>query len=220
MNSYGAEIRILEIPDIQQLPPYIEVEAKRLRNQGRHPFVINPFNQEILAKSTVGYVNASIELDQQLASFGVNADYIYVSGANMTPAGLALGMRLLGRSTKVVGISPVRWKESRSVDIARIANATARILGVTLKLDPEEINCNEDYIGPRYGVVTSESREALKLVAQTEGIFLDPVYSSKAMAGLIDHIYKGQIGKGDNVIFIHTGGTPGIFAYANDLLAM
>ncbi len=136
----------------------------------------------------------------------------------MTPAGLTLGMRLLGRATQVVGISPVRWRESRSVDIARIATASARLLGVALELAPEEINCSEDYIGPRYGVVTAESREALKLVAQTEGIFLDPVYTSKAMAGLIDHIRKGQIGQGENVVFVHTGGTPALFAYAEDLL--
>ena len=214
----GADIRVVEIPDIQELPPYIEEEAERLRKQGRRPYIINPFKPEILAQSAVGYVDASIELDQQLDALGVQADYLYVSGANMTPAGLALGMRLLGRTTQVVSISPVRWRESRSVDIARIATASARLLGVALELTPEEINCSEDYIGPRYGVVTAESREALKLVAQTEGIFLDPVYTSKAMAGLIDHIRKGQIGQGENVVFVHTGGTPALFAYAEDLL--
>ena len=214
----GAEIRVVEIPDIQELPPYIEEEAERLRKQGRRPYIISPFKPEILAQCAVGYVDASIELDQQLDALGVQADYLYVSGANMTPAGLTLGMRLLGRATQVVGISPVRWRESRSVDIARIATASARLLGVALELAPEEINCSEDYIGPRYGVVTAESREALKLVAQTEGIFLDPVYTSKAMAGLIDHIRKGQIGQGENVVFVHTGGTPALFAYAEDLL--
>ena len=215
----GAEIRIVKIPDIQELPPYIEEEAERLRKGGRRPFIINPFDPEILAQSAIGYVNASIELDQQMATLGVQADYIYVSGANMTPAGLALGMRLLGRKTQVVGISPVRWKEPRSVDIARIANATANLLGVDIELTPEEINCSEDYVGLRYGVVTQASREALGMVAQAEGIFLDPVYSSKAMAGLIDHIRKKQIVKGENAVFVHTGGTPALFSYATDLLS-
>ena len=136
----------------------------------------------------------------------------------MTPAGLTLGMKLLGRKTRVVGISPVRWRKSRSEDIAGIANAAAKILDVPLIISPEEIVSSEDYIGPRYGVVTPQSCEALQLVANTEGNFLDPVYSSKAMAGLIDHIRKGQVHQGEHVVFIHTGGNPALFAYASDLL--
>ena len=214
----GAEIKIVDIPDIQELPPYIHKEAERLKKKGRRPFIIDPFNQQVLAHSTIGYVDASIELDQQLEELNVQADAIYVAGANMTPAGLTLGMKLLGRKTRVIGISPVRWRKSRSEDIAGIANAAAKILDVSLIISPEEIVSSEDYIGPRYGVVTPQSREALKLVAKTEGIFLDPVYSSKAMAGLIDHIRKGQVHQGEHVVFIHTGGNPALFAYASDLL--
>ena len=169
-------------------------------------------------RSTVGYVDASIELDRQLEEIKIQADAIYVAGANMTPAGLTLCMKLLGRKTRVVGISPVRWRQSRSEDIAGIANAAAKILDVPLTIRPDEIESSEDYIGPRYGVVTPQSREALKLVAKTEGIFLDPVYSSKAMAGLIDHIRIGQVHPGEKVVFIHTGGNPALFAYASDLL--
>ena len=214
----GAEIQIVDIPDIQDLPPYIEKAAEKLREKGRRPYVINPFDLAVHARSTIGYVNATVELDQQLEEIGIHADRIYVSGANMTPAGLTLGTRLLGRSTRVFGISPVRWQEPRSVDIVRIIKATAKLLDTKLNLEPEEINSSEDYIGLRYGVVTKESRDALKCVAECEGIFLDPVYSSKAMAGLMDHIRKGQIGKEENVVFVHTGGTPALFAYADDLI--
>jgi len=87
-----------------------------------------------------------------------------------------------------------------------------------MRLDPAEIDNHDAYIGRRYGVATEASREALRLVAETEGILLDPVYSSKAMAGLIDHIRQGRLGAGDRVLFLHTGGTPAIFAYAQDLL--
>ena len=216
----GAMIKIVNIPDIQELPPYIYEEAKRLEKEGRRPFIIDPFDQNILAQSTIGYLDASIELDNQLKGLNLNADYIYVAGANMTPAGLILGMKLLGRSTKVIGISPVRWKKSRSEDIAAIANATAKILELSVEIKPEEILSSEEYVGSRYGVVTHQSNEALRLVAEMEGIFLDPVYSSKAMAGLIDHIRKGKLKKSDNVVFIHTGGNPALFAYAPELVEL
>jgi 1-aminocyclopropane-1-carboxylate deaminase/D-cysteine desulfhydrase-like pyridoxal-dependent ACC family enzyme len=78
---------------------------------------------------------------------------------------------------------------------------------------------NESYIGERYGLVTPAGREALRLVAETEGIILDPVYSSKAMSGLIDHIRKGRIGRGETAVFIHTGGNPAVFAYAEELVS-
>ena len=129
----------------------------------------------------------------------------------MTPAGLSLGMKLLGRETRVVGISPVRWRKSRSEDIAGIANAAAKILEVPLIISLKEIVSSEDYIGPRYGVVTPQSREALQLVANTEGNFLDPVYSSKAMAGLIDHIRRGQVHQGEYVVFFPHGREPRSF---------
>ena len=93
----------------------------------------------------------------------------------------------------------------------------AKILDLSAVINPEEIISSEDYVGPRYGVVTHQSNEALRLVAETEGIFLDPVYSSKAMAGLIDHIRKGKLQKSDNVVFIHTGGNPSLFAYEPEL---
>ena len=101
----------------------------------------------------------------------------------------------------------------------RIANATAGRLGIDLTIDPADVISDDGYIGARYGVVTAGGRAAIRLVAGTEGLFLDPVYSSKAMAGLIDHIRTGRVGKEDTVIFLHTGGTPALFAYADDLVA-
>ena len=115
-------------------------------------------------------------------------------------------------------IAPILWDEDRKVDIARIANATAKLLECDLELSPSDILSSDEYIGERYGVLTQEGRDALKLVAETEGIFLDPVYTSKAMAGMIDQIRKGIITKNETVVFIHTGGLPALFAYAEDLM--
>ncbi len=213
----GAEITIVDGEDLQQLPPLLEEKTEKLREKGRKPYLMNPFGLPTLSLSAIGYVNALLELDEQIQEQGKEPDYIYLSGANITPAGIALGVKALGRKTKVVGITPIRWDEDRSTDIARIANATAERLGLNIVFRPEDIHNKDDYVGDRYGVMTPECREALRLVAKTEGIILDPVYTSKAMAGLIDHIRQGKIGKNETVIFLHTGGTPALFAYAEDL---
>ena len=213
----GAEITIVEGEDLQQLPPLLAERTEALRRQGRKPYLMNPFGLPTLSLAAVGYVNAFLELDGQIAQHGMEADYIYLSGANITPAGLALGAKALGRKTQVVGITPIRWDEDRSTDIARIANAAAKRLELDVALRPEEIHNEDAYVGERYGIMTFECRQALKLVAETEGIILDPVYSSKAMAGLIDHIRRKRISENEVVVFLHTGGTPALFAYAEDL---
>ena len=215
----GADVSVVELDTMERLQPRLEAKAAELRADGRKPYVVAPFGLDVLALSAVGYVNAVVELDQQLAALGVDPHYLYLAGANVTPAGLVVGLRALGRCTKVVGIAPIRWQEDRATDIARIANATAGRLGIDLTIDPADVISDDGYIGARYGVVTAGGRAAIRLVAGTEGLFLDPVYSSKAMAGLIDHIRTGRVGKEDTVIFLHTGGTPALFAYADDLVA-
>ncbi len=215
----GADITVVDLHDIQKLPPLLEQKADELANSGRRPYIIDPFGPATLARSTLGYVNAAVEIDEQLRSMAVDANAIYVSGANMTPAGLALGMRALGRDTRVVGITPIRWDEDRASDIARIANNAAALLDLDIHFEPEDIHNDDGYVGPRYGVVTDASRAALRLAARTEGLILDPVYTSKALAGLIDHVEQGRIGAHEVVVFVHTGGNPAVFAYAEELLS-
>ena len=215
----GADITVTDVDDMQKLLPLLEEKAEALRGAGRRPYLVNPFDLDILARSTVGYVEAAVELDAQLDEAGVDADYVYVSGANMTPAGLMLGLRALGRKACVAGITPIEWDEDRRVDIARIASATARLLDLNLAFGPEDVTNHDGYIGERYGVVSDASREAFLLTARSEGVILDPVYTSKAMAALCDHVRRGLIGSDEVVVFVHTGGNPAVFAYAEDLLA-
>jgi 1-aminocyclopropane-1-carboxylate deaminase/D-cysteine desulfhydrase-like pyridoxal-dependent ACC family enzyme len=126
-------------------------------------------------------------------------------------------MKALGRKTRVIGITPIRWDVDRPTDIARIANATAERLKLDIRMHPQEIHNEDTYVGESYGIMTPECRAALKLAAKTEAIILDPVYTSKAMAGLIDHIRQKRIRADETVVFLHTGGTPALFAYAQDL---
>jgi D-cysteine desulfhydrase family pyridoxal phosphate-dependent enzyme len=212
----GAEIEIVEETDSLKLAPRFEQKAESLRRQGYRPYIVDARGRSAPLLS-VGYVDAMIELVLQCAERKISVDHLYLSAANMTQAGLALAAKALGLQLKITGITPIRWDEPRAEDIARIASQAAQILGLNLELSPHEIVNSEQHIGPGYGIPTSEGNAALRLLAQTEGIFLDPVYTAKAMAALIADIHSGKIKQQDKVLFLHTGGTPALFAYAREL---
>jgi len=214
----GADVDIVQLDDMHDLEPLLEEAAVKLRRAGRRPYVIQPFAMQTAASSAIGYVNAAVELDEQLERADVQADRVFVAAANFTPAGLVLGLKALGRTTQVVGICPIRWAGNRAAEVAGIANGAAELLSIPTRVEASDVEIDEHYIGERYGLVTAEGRQALRLVAETEGVFLDPVYSSKAMAGLIDQIRSGRIGAGGTVVFVHTGGTPALFAYAEEVM--
>jgi D-cysteine desulfhydrase family pyridoxal phosphate-dependent enzyme len=212
----GAEIEIVDETESLNLIPHFEKKAEKLRQQGYKSYIVEPRGRSAPLLS-LGYVNAMLELVDQLAERRVSVDYLYVSAANMTEAGLALAARALGLSLKIVGISPIKWQEPRPIDIAHIANRTAEILGLKTRLSPNQILNSEDYIGEAYGIPTPKGNAALRLVAQSEGILLDPVYTAKAMAALIDDIQSKKLKREETVLFLHTGGTPALFAYAQEL---
>jgi D-cysteine desulfhydrase family pyridoxal phosphate-dependent enzyme len=213
----GADVTVVDLDSMERLTPLLEAKAEELRRAGRRPYVVRPFGLDKLVLGAVGYVNGALELDAQLEAAGIAADHLYLCGANMTPAGMALGLKALGRRTRLINVAPIVWSEPRSVDIARVASAAAARLDLNVMIAPEDIENHDEYIGERYGVVTEGGGEAMRLLAGTEGIILDPVYSAKAMAGLIDHVRTGRIDKGQTVVFLHSGGTPALFAYAADL---
>lgn len=211
-----AEVEIVEGKDFSLVPELLKEKETRLKARGLNPYVFDPFKESTYL-AAVAYVNAFIELIEQLESIGIKADYLYLSGFNITPAGLALAAKALSSDIKIVGISPAKASEPRPVDIARIANKTAELLELDVTLSPDEIINIEDYVGVEYGVPTQKGIEAIKLIALQEGVLLDPVYTSKAMACLIDHIKQGKIKQEETVVFLHTGGTPALFAYAEEL---
>ncbi len=143
---------------------------------------------------------------------------ILQSGADTVVAGAYTQSNWCRQITAAArSISPIRWEEERALDIARLATATARALDLNLAIAPADFVADEDYAGERYGLLTPEARAAVRLTAETEGILLDPVYTGKAMAGLIDYAKRGAVGAGETVVFVHTGGLPLIFAYAGEL---
>jgi D-cysteine desulfhydrase family pyridoxal phosphate-dependent enzyme len=213
----GADVTVVDLDSMERLAPLLEAKAAELARAGRRPYVVRPFGLDKLTLGAVGYVNGALELDAQLEAADIEPDFLYLCGANMTPAGMALGLKALGHRTRLVNVAPIVWSEPRPLDIARVANAAAARLDLDVHITPEDIDNHDVYIGERYGVVTEGARAALRLVAGTEGIILDPVYSAKAMAGLIDHVRRGRVGRGQTVVFLHTGGTPAVFAYAAEL---
>jgi D-cysteine desulfhydrase family pyridoxal phosphate-dependent enzyme len=213
----GADVTVVDLASMEDLQPLLDAKGAALAAAGRKPYVIAPLGVESLALGAVGYVAAALELHRQLEAAALRPSHLYLSGANMTPGGLALGFKALDRALRMVNVTPIRWTRPRAEDIARIANASAELLDIPATLDAGEIDSTDDYIGERYGVVTKAGVEAIRLLAQTEGILLDPVYSAKAMAALIDHARAGRLTAEDEVVFLHTGGTPALFAYAEEL---
>jgi L-cysteate sulfo-lyase len=213
----GAHVTVVDLPSVELLQPYLDRKAEELRTQGKKPYLVAPMDQQNLALGAIGYVDAGLEMDEQFDALGLDPSALFIAGANMTPAGIALAFKALGRRTKVVNVTPIKWEEDRAMDIARIANRSASIVGIDTRLETSDFESHDEYIGVRYGVLNDSHREAIQLLARTEGVVLDPVYSGKAFAGMIDLIRQGRFEKDEQVVFVHTGGTPALFAYAEDL---
>ena len=209
----GADVTVLPVLD-EELQPHLDAKVLQLQSAGRKPYLISSFETRTQSLASLGYVEAVLEICDQL---GRAPDYIYVAGSEMSPAGLITSVRALGLATKVMSISPIVYPESRQVVIARICNAIAKRLRLDLAFEPHDIAVDDAYIGEAYGIVSEGGRMAIRLLATSEGLILDPVYTSKCMAGLIDYIQRGKLMKGETAVFVHTGGLPALFAYAKDL---
>ncbi len=185
--------------------------ADRIKHKGGKPYVI-PFGGSNLLGS-LGYVDCSNEIIEQCKKENINLDYVFVAiGSGGTQAGLVAGFKMSDVAVKVIGISVLHNKKVATEIVERL---TTEIL-VDKKHKPvRDINVVVDdaFVGDGYGIPTKEGVEAIKLLARTEALFLCPVYTSKAMAGLISYIKNGEIKSSDSVLFIHTGGMPLVHAY-------
>jgi D-cysteine desulfhydrase family pyridoxal phosphate-dependent enzyme len=199
----------------------MEEIAAQLRAQGRHPYLI-PYGGSNAVGAT-GYMAAMLELHQQLGvNFQSGVDRIvFASSSGGTQAGLAVGARAITFAGQILGIRIDKGEagdEPYAVHLARLANDTARHVGLEANFTPGDFAVNHEYVGQGYGVVGELEREAIRLAARLEGLVLDPVYTGRAMGGLIDMIRRGIIGPDETVLFWHTGGMPALFAYVDDLV--
>ena len=190
----------------------METVAARLANEGRRPYVIPGGGSTPLG--ALGYVNAALELVNQSAERGLHIDHlVHATGSAGTQAGLVVGLQALNSSTRLLGIGVRAPREKQESMVYDLSCRTWDFLGLRGELPREAVAANCDYVGGGYGVPTPGMVEAVTLLAQTEGLLLDPVYSGKGMAGLIDMIRKGRFRKEDNVVFLHTGGSVALFGY-------
>lgn len=212
----GASIEFVDAPVGPELDAIIDNRAKQLRDKGYRPFFWN--RNPVVQIAAISYVECAVEIAEQCRHEEVTPAAIYVSSCGSTGSGLALGTAALGMKAPVRNIAPLTWPWDTATDMAEVACDAAARLKLPYRLAAADVDLTEDYIAPGYGTPGPDCLEAVRLVAQTEAILLDPIYSGKAMAGLIDHIRRGDFSREDNVVFVHTGGTPVLFAM-NNLLA-
>lgn len=216
-HVFGAHITFIDTAD-----PYSQLSVDtmqrvmtELQARGRKPYLID-MRYESGPLAAIGFVAASVEIARQLAELDVQPSHLFLgTGSGTTQAGLILGAALLGLPYRVVGISVQQPADRMTPRIVDKARGAARLLDAEASgLDVPAV-VDDDYIGQAYGTPTDAGTEALKLLARQEGIILDPVYTAKALSGLIGWIRQGRLSRHDTVVFLHTGGAPALFAHGH-----
>ncbi|WP_049293479.1 D-cysteine desulfhydrase [Franconibacter helveticus] len=190
-------------PDAQ-----LEALATRVEAQGFRPYVIPVGGSNALG--ALGYVESALEIAQQCEGAVDLSSVVVASGSAGTHAGLAVGLEQLMPEVELIGVTVSRTVEQQKPKVLALQQAVAQTLGLEAHAD---IILWDDYFAPAYGVPNDEGMEAVKLLARLEGILLDPVYTGKAMAGLIDGIEQQRFKDNGPILFVHTGGAPALFAY-------
>ncbi len=223
-HLFGAEVHLILAGDDPRLATGPNEEEKvaevvaALRARDERPYVIPIGGSSPVG--VLGYVAGTFELVAQLEVARERPTRLYVAaGSRGTAAGLVLGARLADAPYRVHGVAVSGGDPAKSERAAGIANRAAELIGSPVRLTSGDFETDQSQIGPGYGLDTAACLEAISLVARTEGILLDPVYTGKAMAGLVADIRAGAIPPSDSVVFLHTGGLPGIFAQAAELAA-
>ncbi|MEJ2289680.1 MAG: D-cysteine desulfhydrase [Deinococcales bacterium] len=192
-------------------------EAEALEAEGRRAYVIPGGGSTPLG--ALGYVACAEEMLAQTFDMGLELDHIVTaSGSGGTHAGLVAGIVGTNANVPITGISVRAEKAPQEERILDLARRTAELAGVRSEVRAEAVSVLDDYVGPGYSLPTDAMIEAVKLFASLEGILLDPVYTGKAAAGLIDLVRRGRFQRDDNVLFVHTGGSPALYAYQDVLL--
>lgn len=203
---------ITVVPGGSNMMGEMEKVAEKLRAEGRKPYIIPGGASNHIG--ALGYVSCAEETLHQLFEMGISIDHMVVpSGSAGTHAGIIAGMTGNNGNIPVTGIGVNRKKSVQEAAVLNLANDTLNFIGVKARVPAESVVVFDDYVGPGYSLPTPAMVEAVKMLARTESILLDPVYSGKAMSGLIDLARKGYFPKGSNVLFLHTGGSPALFAY-------
>lgn len=212
LDLFDAKVELVE--NLDNADEQLQALADRLRNSGKHPYVVPIGGSNALG--ALGYVRAGLELAEQIKDSGLQfAAVVLASGSAGTHSGLALALNEVLPDLPVIGVTVSRSDEDQRPKVQGLAERTAELLGVSLPAS-FKVELWDEYFGPRYGEPNAGTLSAVKLLASQEGLLLDPVYTGKAMAGLLDGIGRGRFDDGP-IIFLHTGGAPALFAYKDFL---
>ena len=196
----------------------IEEVGVTLTAGGSKPYLIPGGGSNTVG--ALGYAAVALELLVQANESGLKIDrLVHATGSAGTQAGLVAGLHAMSSPVRVLGIGVRMPREKQEANVLKLARATATMLGVERALPDSAVEANCNYVGGGYGIPTPGMIEAVQMLARLEGIFLDPVYSGKGMAGLIDLIRTGLFKQGETVVFLHTGGSAGLFGYMDALAA-
>ena len=212
----GAHVHIVDAEMGQEMEELLRARAAEFRAAGHKPYVWDRSRGQPFA--AVSYTVCMAEIVDQLKEHGLKPAAIYVAAAGPTGAGVALGKAMLGLNCPVRLICPIKWGYDVCADMADVATHAAVLLDLPHRLKASDIEASEEFIGAGYGKLTPAGWEAMDLLARTEGILLDPVYTAKAMAGLIHDVRTQRVAPGATIVFIHTGGQAAIFAYRDEVL--
>jgi len=225
----GADIRVVDLPpgasfmELGMVQRLVDEVAQQELAAGRRPYIApvgGTFAEGSMGAplGAISYAAALIEMLDQAESGGFNIDRIVLAtGSGSTQAGLIVAARLICPALKIVGISVCEDLDTMTQFVYRVAKEMIEHLGVQLQIKPEDVIVHEEFLRNGYGVLDPDSAAALKLLGETEGILLDPVYTCKAMAGLLELAKAEYFSPGSNVVFLHTGGTPALFPYRKQI---
>ncbi len=215
MRNFGAKLHVLD-PG-QDAKTYARTLLQGLRTAGHKPYFI-PFGGSSV-QGALGYVGCAREIERQLAAQNMQADLVFcTTGSGGTQAGLVAGFALSGSHTQVRGISVLHPQNRMTPVVSSLANGILLTLRHTpLPLGIPTVHINADQIGNGYGIPSPSGLEAIQLLGRTEGIMLDPVYTGKAFAGLLAAARQEQWSAKTTVVFVHSGGAPGLYAYAETM---
>ncbi|MCY1354734.1 D-cysteine desulfhydrase [compost metagenome] len=209
LDLFGAEVEL--VANLDNADELLAAAGERLRAAGKRPYLVPIGGSNALG--ALGYVRAGLELAEQIKASGETfSAVVLASGSAGTHAGLALALEHALPGTRVVGVTVSRPDATQRPKVEGLLQRTADLLGVALPAGLK-VELWDQYFAPRYGEPNAGTLEAVRLLASHEGLLLDPVYTGKAFAGLLDGIAKGAFAGNGPVLFLHTGGSPALFAY-------
>ena len=210
------EIRVVQAGS--DLMGDMEQVAQELVTEGRKGYIIPVGGSNAIGAT--GYVGCAQEILSQTFDLGLDISAVVcASGSAGTQAGLIAGLYGCSMNIPVIGINVSRTTQAQEELVYGLVTETARHVGIHFDISRDAVTCFGDYVGPGYSLPTPEMAEAVTLLARTEGILLDPVYTGKAMAGLIDLVRHGYFKKQDKILFLHTGGAPALYVYQDYILS-